>query len=133
MMGEKEQRDRFARALQEAMAARRVSGRQLAKDLGIDPRRVTAWLKAKRLPSLYEAPALAAELRVKEDLFRNPPEVPPDPPKPYYPIERYLLGGAVASGLEEGRRRLRSRAPSGAGRPARPRAPRPLADGAGHA
>lgn len=125
-------RDRFARALQEAMAVRKVSGRELARRLEMDPRRISGWLKGRNLPDLYEAPLLASELRVDEDLFRNPPEVPPPPPKPYYPIDRYLLPPVVADGLEEGARRLRNRARSGAGRPAR-RPGRRLREGeAGH-
>lgn len=109
MVGETEQRARFARALQEAMEARKTSARQLAIRLEIDPRRVARWLQEKDLPNLYEAAALAQALRVDESLFREPPEVPPPPPKPYYPIEKYLIGasveGAVKSGEVEGRRR----------------------------
>lgn len=132
MLGETEQHARFARALQEAMDARSMSARKLASTLGIDARRVAAWLQGRGLPNLYEATALAQALRVKEDLFKEPPEVPPPPPKPYYPIEKYLLGPAVASGVREGLRRARSRAPRAAWQPARSPERRPLADGAGH-
>lgn len=130
VMGEAEQRARFARALQEAMDAqepRPMSARALALRLGIDPRRVAGWLKGKALPTVYESMALAAALDVDEDIFRNPPEVPAPPPKPYYPIEKYLLRlrvdrtVAVGSGLGEGVRRLGSRAPRAGGQP--PRSP----------
>jgi transcriptional regulator with XRE-family HTH domain len=107
-MGEADQRARFARALQEAMEARKMSARQLAIRMDIDPRRIAAWLKGRGLPNLYEAALLADKLGVDEDLFRNPPEVPPPPPKPYYPIDRYLLDAAVESGTQEGLRRLRT-------------------------
>lgn len=107
MVGEKEQRNRFAFALQKAMTERKMSGRALAKALEIDPRKVTGWLKGRTLPNLYESQALAAALQVNEDLFRDPPEVPPPPPEPYYPLERYLLG-AVDRGARRGlARRIR--------------------------
>lgn len=124
-MGEAEQQQRFARALQEAMDARGMSARQLAIKLHTDPRKIARYLKAKGLPNLYEAGAIARALRVDEDLFKNPPEVPPPPPKPYYPIEKYLLGGAVdltpaiESGEREGLRRLRSPKPGAAAQPVR--------------
>jgi transcriptional regulator with XRE-family HTH domain len=126
MVGEAEQRARFSRALQEAMETRRMSARQLSIALQVDPRRIAGWLKAKGLPNLYEAAALASALRVKEDLFRNPPEVPPPPPKPYYPIDKYLVGpavelvtGAVGEGLVEAEGR--SRRPRAAEAPSGPR------------
>src|SRR5689334_9318655 len=76
MLGEKERRDRFAYALQEALRARTMSERQLAANLGIDPRKVARWRSAKAIPDYYEALALAEALNVREDLFRNPPAVP---------------------------------------------------------
>lgn len=91
-MGEDiELRNRFRRALREAMEARTMSQRELGRRLRADPRRVAAMLAGRVLPTLYEARDLAAALNVDESLFRDPPPVPPDPPKPYYPIEKYLL------------------------------------------
>jgi transcriptional regulator with XRE-family HTH domain len=55
MLGETEQRERFAYALQRAMGERKVSARQLGKAMGIDARRVARWLNALDLPNLYEA------------------------------------------------------------------------------
>jgi transcriptional regulator with XRE-family HTH domain len=101
VIGEAEQRKRFAYALQKAMAARNMSGRALAASLGVDARRVSRWLQERDLPNLYEAQLLAATLRVDEDLFRNPPEAPDPPPEPYYPLEKYLLG-AVDQGARRG-------------------------------
>lgn len=91
MVGELEQRERFAYALQRALRKRKLSERQLAKALDIDPRKVAAWRSKKRLPDIFEVQALAAELRVSEELFRNPPAIPPLPPEPYYPIDQYLI------------------------------------------
>ena len=91
VMGEAEQKDRFSYGLRRAMRERGVSARQLGITLKVDPRKVAGWLRGKTLPNLFESQALAAALRVDEDLFRNPPEVPAPPPEPYYPIERYLL------------------------------------------
>jgi transcriptional regulator with XRE-family HTH domain len=121
MVGETEQRERFAYALQQAMDARKLSARQLGKDLGIDARRVARWLQARDLPNIYEFEALVGLLRVREELFRNPPPVPV---APAYPIGEYLLGSAdvvvdqaVAAGQDEGRQRARqplaAEAPSG--------------------
>ena len=69
--------------------------------MDIDPRQITRWLEERGLPDLYQAQSLAHHLRVKESLFQNPPEVPPPPPEPYYPLEDYLLG-AVDEGAEQG-------------------------------
>lgn len=88
MVGEAERRRRFGYALQRALEARGLSERQLALRLEIDPRRVARWRMGKDLPDLYETQELVTVLRVSEDLFRNPPEVPEPPP---YPIECYLL------------------------------------------
>lgn len=118
MIGEREQRSRFAFALQRAMRERKMSGRALAKALEVDPRRVTGWLKGRTLPHLYEAQALARALNVDEDLFRDPPEVPPPPPEPYYPIERYLLD-AVGQGAKQGLTRALP-APAGGAAPKSP-------------
>jgi transcriptional regulator with XRE-family HTH domain len=104
MLGEKERRERFAYALQQALRARTMSERELAKRMGIDARRVAKWRSGKGLPDYYEMLALADTLRVKEDLFRNPEPVPPPPPEPHYPIEDYLLE-AADSGAAEGHRR----------------------------
>jgi transcriptional regulator with XRE-family HTH domain len=136
MMGESEQRERFAYALQRAMRERGVSTRKLAGHLGVDQRKVGGWLKQGKLPNLYESQALAAVLRVNEDLFRNPPEVPPPPPEPYYPIEQYLLEVAgqtpTAAGAEEGERRAAERlARRGPGTPARSPRRRARATGEG--
>lgn len=88
MVGEAERRSRFGYALQRALKARGVSARQLAARLGIDARQVARWRTGKGLPDLYQTQALVSVLRIDEELFRNPPEVPK---APAYPIERYLL------------------------------------------
>ena len=44
------------------------------------------------MPDLYQTQALIDALRVKEELFKNPPEVPE---QPAYPIEDYLLDDVV--------------------------------------
>jgi transcriptional regulator with XRE-family HTH domain len=102
MVGELERRQRFGYALQRALRARSLSERQLAKRMGIDPRKVARWRAGGGLPDYYETLTLAEQLGVDEDLFRNPPPVPPDPA---YPIEDYLLGavdeGVVRSLLAE--------------------------------
>lgn len=127
VLGDVEQRERFSRALREAMDVRVMSARALAGVVKVDPRRIARFLAAKDLPNLYEAAAMAAALKVDEELFRNPPEVPPPPPRPYYPIEKYLLE-ARRSAREEGHRRAATpRDVPDDGRPARSR-PRPARD-----
>lgn len=99
MLGEAERRSRFGYALQMALEARSMSERQLAKSVGVDPRRVAGWRRGQKLPDLYEIQAIVDVLKVSEELFRNPPPVPKPPP---YPIERYLLEAAeegVSRGL----------------------------------
>lgn len=101
VLGEAERQRRFSFALRKAIERRGYSIRRLAKLMGIDPRQITRWVDERGLPDLYQAQSLAHHLRVKESLFRNPPEVPPPPPEPYYPLEEYLLG-AVDEGVEQG-------------------------------
>lgn len=91
MLGEEERRRRFGYALQEALRARKLSERQLAMRLQVDPRKVAAWRSGRTLPNIYETLALAVELQVSEALFRDPPPVP-EPPR--YPIWDYLLDAA---------------------------------------
>jgi len=98
MLGEAERRSRFGYALQMALEARRMSERQLAQRVGVDPRRVAGWRRGQKLPDLYETQAIVEVLRVSEDLFRKPPPVPKPPA---YPIERYLLE-AVEEGVSRG-------------------------------
>ena len=86
-----ELRRRFGYALRRAIDHRGMSQRELARRLGVDPRRIAAMLDGRVLPNLFEAADLAAALGVSDELFRDPPEVPPEPPQPYYPLERYLL------------------------------------------
>jgi DNA-binding XRE family transcriptional regulator len=88
MIGETERRDRFGYALYRAIKRRGLSERQLAQMIQVDARRIAKWRTGKALPNIYETQALAAALRVDEDLFRNPPERPDEPD---YPIDRYLL------------------------------------------
>jgi transcriptional regulator with XRE-family HTH domain len=88
VVGEAERRRRFGYALQEALKARGLSERQLAARLEIDARKVARWRSGKDLPNLYETQALVEALRIDEELFRNPPEVPE---APAYPIDRYLV------------------------------------------
>ncbi|MGH2512348.1 MAG: hypothetical protein ACRDGQ_06650 [Candidatus Limnocylindrales bacterium] len=89
MIGEAERRDRFGYALRRAMAAKAITGRGLARKMQLDPRKIEGWRAGKNLPNLYQTQELVAILGVKEELFRNPPAVPPEP---YYPIQDYLLG-----------------------------------------
>lgn len=101
MVGEAERRRRFGYALQEALGERKMSARQLALRMGIDARRVSAWISGKSLPDLYQTQEIVALLRVQERLFREPPPVP----EPViYPIKDYLLDdelSAARAGVDE--------------------------------
>ena len=78
-----------------------MSERQLAEQLSVDPRKIARWRSGKDLPDYFETLALVDALKVREELFRNPPPVPPEPA---YPIDDYLVESAgkddarVASG-----------------------------------
>jgi transcriptional regulator with XRE-family HTH domain len=98
MLGEAERRDRFGYALQQALAVRGMSERQLATLIGVDARQVARWRSGKSLPDIYQTQAIVDALQVSEDLFRNPPEVPKPPA---YPIEEYLLE-ATSRGARRG-------------------------------
>lgn len=116
MLGEKERRDRFAYALQQALRVQNMSERELAKRMGIDPRVIAKWRSGKGLPDYYQMLALAETLGVKEDLFRNPPVVPEPPP---YPIEDYLLRAADSGAAEGHRRAAKDPGASNPGKPSR--------------
>lgn len=111
MLGEQEQRERFSYALQKAIAKRGVSRRSLAATVGVDARTLAKWERGESLPNLYESQRLALALGVDERLFKNPPEVPPPPPEPYYPLDEYLLEAGRA-GADEGHRRATTHRPS---------------------
>lgn len=128
VMSEAEQKNRFSYALRRAMRERGASSRAVAKKLEVDPRRIATWLEGKSLPNLYESQALAAALKVDETLFRDPPEVPPPPPEPYYPIERYLLESGAAEGRHRATKRLEQ---PGRGAPAQTPEPLPRGTGSG--
>lgn len=121
MLGEKERRDRFAYALQRALLKRNMSVRAVAAALNVDPRTVGKWRDGKSLPDIFQTLALAETLKVSENLFRDPPAIPPPPPEPYYPIDEYLLE-AAQSGAAEGHRRA-STSPQSPTRGTRPRMP----------
>jgi transcriptional regulator with XRE-family HTH domain len=122
MLGEVERRARFGYALQRALEYRKISDRQLAKQLEVDARKVAQWRAGKSLPDLYQTQSLATALRVSEELFRNPPPVPPQPD---YPIEEFLIesvDAAVDAALAEqpgGDPAPRRSARAGSGKPGR--------------
>ncbi len=130
MLGEKERRDRFAYALRRALLRRDMSVRALAGRLKVDPRTVGKWRDGKSLPDIFQTLALAEVLEVSENLFRDPPAIPPPPPEPYYPIDEYLLE-AGPSGAAEGHRRASKRQPAPAPdtRPGTPERPARAAGG----
>lgn len=100
MIGETERRERFGYALQEALAARDKSERQLAAHLKVDARQVAKWRSGRGLPDIYQTRMIEAFLRISERLFAEPPPVPKPP---HYPIEDYLLD-AVDEGARRGLR-----------------------------
>lgn len=103
-------------------------GKRTAQDIAdaMDPHRsketVARWARGETVPSALDVGPLAAALGVRPELLVSPPEIPS------YPLGDYLVDAAVASGVDEGRRR----AGEDPGTPARlPQRP-PRAAGAGH-
>lgn len=126
VLGEAERKLRFSYALREALRERKVSQRGIASRLGVDQRRVAAWVAGQKIPDYYEMLELVAILGVRESLFRDPPPVP-EPPA--YPLADYLLG-AVDAGGEQG---LEDQGPDELGphEPDGPPPERPLQGGTG--
>lgn len=123
MDSEAEMRRRFAYALNSAMARKGWKAPDLAKAVKRDASTVTRWVNGETVPNLLMVKSLADALGVRPDFLFDPPPVPD------YPLDAYLvdaLDEAVASGVEEGRRRAQQ-APDA---PARMPAPRSRAAGA---
>lgn len=97
-------KDRFARALVEAMKARDMSADDLAQAIGRERRTIQRWRSGDSVPSALELGPLARALGVDPSLFYDPP------PIPEYPIRGYLLPQAEAEGVAEGSRRAVRRA-----------------------
>jgi len=117
MESERERNARFGYALRMAIEARGTSARAVGGSIGVDPRKVSAWMRGDALPDVFQVQELARSLRVSLDLFQNPPEVPPPPPP--YPLERYLLEAADSGAAEGHRRATTPQPPQGRGTPAR--------------
>lgn len=116
---------RLAYAIRAAMASKDWKAPDLAKALRRDASTVTRWANGESVPNLLMTKPLAEALGVRPELLFDPPPVPD------YPLAEYLVQEAIASGVEEGLRRARTRSPRAGAQPAPSRAPRPLADGAG--
>ena len=82
--GVREQKRRIGRALREALAHRDMTALELARQLDRSPNTVSRWLNGRSAPSLAELQGIVRVLRVRPDLFVEPPEVPT------YPIEEFV-------------------------------------------
>jgi len=102
---DKQRRDRLAFAIRAAMGQR--SAQSIAE--AMEPKRsketVARWARGETVPSALDVGPLARALGVRPVLLIDPPDVPT------YPLADYLVDEAVASGVEEGRRRARSERP----------------------
>lgn len=76
---------RFSFAIQAAMVKRNVSPTSLAHMIGRDPSTVRRWAYGETTPNISALKELADALRVKPELFYDPPALPD------YPIDEYLL------------------------------------------
>lgn len=127
VLSEQERKDRLAYWIRDTMGRRHLTPPKVAEVVGVSRSTVTAWAAGRQVPSLIYLGPLAAALRVDPRLFADLPEIPPSG------AAEYLVADAVASGLDEGIRRDRSRRASAARpAPSPSRAPRPRATGAGH-
>lgn len=97
-----ELRRRFAYALNAAMSVKGWKAPDLAKAINRDASTVTRWAKGESIPSLFLVKPVAAALDVRPEFLFDPP------PVPEYPLADYLVDAAIASGVEEGRRRARA-------------------------
>jgi len=112
-----EARGRFAYALVAAMNRKGWKAPDLAAAIGRDASTVTRWAKGDAVPSLFLVKPISEALEVRPEFLFDPPAIPD------YPLADYLVDEAVASGVEEGRRRARSASPDPVELPASP-APR---------
>lgn len=76
---------RLGYAVRAAMIARHMSASELARAVRRDPSTVTRWMNGETVPNVLILKQLADALRVKPELFYDPP------PLPDYPIDEYLL------------------------------------------
>jgi transcriptional regulator with XRE-family HTH domain len=124
-MTDVERRDRLSAAIRAAMAGRTAQDVADAMDPKRSKETIARWARGETVPSALDVGPLAAALGVRAELLINPPEVP------RYPLADYLLE-AADSGAGEGHRRATThREREAPGTPARSRAPRPRAAGAG--
>lgn len=118
MVDEVERKERLAFAIEAAMAAREMEDDDLARLINKSATTVGRWRRGDTIPNALEIGPLADALRVDPSLLLDPP------PKPTYPILDYLVGKAVAAGLELGIRRASGRVARQPVRKARPRSGR---------
>jgi transcriptional regulator with XRE-family HTH domain len=124
VLSEEERKRRIAYAIDNTMTRRGMGPPQLAAKVGRSRGTVNDWVANRSTPSLVDLGPLCAALQVKPELFAELPPIPDDP------HADYLLDAAEA-GVEEGKRRGRSRRRRVPGKPA-PSPVRPLhGDGAG--
>ena len=102
MEGDAEMQRRFAYALRAAMVQKGWKAPDLAKAIKRDASTVDRWVNEKSLPNILVTKQLAGALGVKPEFLFDPP------PVPAYPLAEYLVDQAVASGVEEGRRRAQA-------------------------
>jgi transcriptional regulator with XRE-family HTH domain len=99
VLSEEERKARLAYAIRTARERRGMTPPQLAARIGRGRGTVNSWESGESVPSLLDLGPLCAALQVDPRLFADLPPIPPSP------VDEYLVGQAVAEGVEEGRRR----------------------------
>lgn len=124
MLDEKERAARLAYWLRDVRVHRNISPPELASRIGASRGTINKWEAAIQIPSMIWLGPICSALSVDPRLFADLPPIPPTP------ASEYLVGEAVAEGLEQGKTRARrpraGEAPS-APQPLRP--PRSPANG----
>lgn len=99
VLTEEERRARLAYWIRDIRFRRGLTPPKLADLVGVTRSTVNKWESGEQVPSMLWLGPLATALRVDPRLFADLPPIPPNA------AADYLVDAAVASGVEEGRRR----------------------------
>jgi len=106
VLTEEERKARLAYWIRDIRFRRGLTPPKLAELVGVARSTVNKWESGDQVPSMIWLGPIAAALSVDPRLFADLPAIPPNA------AADYLVDLAVASGVEEGRRRARARTTS---------------------
>lgn len=102
-MDDVQRKARLAYAIRAARQSRGISPPELGRRVGRSAGTINRWEEGVTVPSLLDLGPLCQALGVDPRLFAELPPVPPNP------VAEFLVGEALAEGLEEGRKRASRR------------------------